>query len=61
MCDSILIDENPVLRIPIVYTGAGIAVNGRHSSFELEAESCLRADAWTYQVTRSLNYEGIGA
>lgn len=61
VCDSILIDETPHLRIPIKYTGAGFAVNGRHSSFELEAESCLQGDGWTYEVTRSLNYEGIGA
>ena len=60
VCDFILIDEN-VLRIPIKYTGVGIAVNGRGSAIEIPADQCISDDAWTFEASRSLNYEGIGA
>lgn len=60
VCESILIDDEPcVLRIPTRYIGAGFALSGRHSSFEIDAASLIHDDAWTYEVTRY--YEEVSA
>ena len=59
--DAVLVEDGATVRLPFTYIGGGFAVNGRHSSLIIQADECTHNDRWTYEVTRSLNYEGIGA